>query len=189
MTTSIGNVLITGGASGLGAATVKAVQAHGVQHVLDPCGVVFAQQHERQGHVLGHVQVRQHVEGLEDEAHVAAAPEGALGVVQRAQVGGAGQGGDAARVPAVQSGQAVEQGGFAHARIAHDGDEFAALHLQIDVAEDGRVAIAFAQAGGGEHRGGAWGGRGRGHAAAACSSACTRPTRVAVAPGASQAMA
>ena len=48
-------------------------QAHLRQHLLHPRRVRAAQQQQGQRHVVGHVQVRQHVEGLEHEAQVGAA--------------------------------------------------------------------------------------------------------------------
>ena len=50
-----------------------------------------------------------------------------------------------AAVPGVQTGHAVQQGGFAHARFAHDGDKFARLHGKGHVGKHRCVAIAFAE--------------------------------------------
>ena len=143
----------------------QAVQPHGGQHGLHARGVVASQQHQRQRHVLRHVQVRQHMEGLEDEAHLRAPPQGALGIVQRAEVGAAVH--DAPGIPVVQPGHAVEQGGLAHARVAHDGDKLAGRHGEVHILEHRGLAIALGQAV--DHQ--------RGHGvrpSSRCSTACTR---------------
>ncbi|MCY1550633.1 hypothetical protein D9M68_869000 [compost metagenome] len=104
-----------------------------------------AQQHQRQRDVLRNVQVRQHVEGLEHEAHVAPAPERAGFAVERADVDAAVR--DRARVPAVEPGHAVEQRRLAGARFAHDGDELAGLDAERHVLEDGHVAVVLGEPG------------------------------------------
>ncbi|MCY1555766.1 hypothetical protein D9M68_924520 [compost metagenome] len=87
--------------------------------------------------------MRQHMKGLEHETELRAPPVGALGFAERAEIDAVVR--DRALAPVVQRGQAVEQAGLAHARFAHDGDEFAGLHAQVDVAEHGGVAVAFVQ--------------------------------------------
>ena len=124
-------------------ARAQLAQAHGVQHLLHARGVGSAQQQQGQAHVLRHVQVRQHVKGLEHKAQVFAAPVRALRVAQTTEVHAVV--GDAAFAPVVQRGQAVEQAGFAHARFAHDGDELARRHREVHAAEDGGGAVAFAE--------------------------------------------
>ncbi|MNV50342.1 hypothetical protein D3C71_1423440 [compost metagenome] len=124
-------------------ALAQVSQADGGQHLLHTSRVALPQQHHRQSDVLGHVQVRQHMKGLEDKPHMGAPPQGPLRVVQLAHVGGAV--GDAARVPGVQASQAVEQGGFAHARIAHDGYELSGRHRELHVGKHRCGAVVFAK--------------------------------------------
>ena len=126
----------------------QCAQAYGIEHGLHAGRFRLAQQHQRQGHVLRHVQVRQHVKGLEHKPHMGAAPQGAGGVIQIGQPGGGAIGGgvgDVAFVPLVQPRKAVEQGGFAHARVPHDGHELAGLHGEVDLSEHGRAAVVLAQ--------------------------------------------
>jgi hypothetical protein len=97
-------------------------------------GAADAQERQRQRDVLAHIQVRQEVEGLEDEAHVASAPERqrvVIAVVERLRVEA-----DFARVGAIETRDDVEQRGFAGARLPGDGDPFAARDLEIDGVEE-----------------------------------------------------
>ena len=71
----------------LGQALAQVGQAHGCQHVLHPIGFGAAQQHERQGYVLRHAEVGQHMKGLKHKPHMGAPPQGALRFIQRRQVG------------------------------------------------------------------------------------------------------
>ena len=127
----------------LGQALAQVGQAHGCQHVLHPIGFGAAQQHERQGYVLRHAEVGQHMKGLKHKPHMGAPPQGALRFIQRRQVGVAMH--DAPRIPVVQPRQAVEQGGFAHARVAHDGHKLPRLHRELHVGKHGRAAVVFGQ--------------------------------------------
>ena len=87
-----------------------------------------AQQKQRQTYVLCHVQMRQHMKGLKHKADVFAPQCGQRGLAELAHIVPFEYNPPA--VPSVQTSHAVEQGGFAHARVAHDGDEFARLHVQ-----------------------------------------------------------
>ena len=74
---------------------------------------------------------------------------------------------DAAGVPAVEAGHAVEQRRLADARFADDRDELARRDLERDVLEHGAVAVALGQA----RRCAASSCNGRHCAAATCASA------------------
>ena len=103
-------------------------QADRTQHGLHPAVVALAEQHQGQGHVLRHVQVRQHVKGLKHKADVLTPQSGQLIVRELAQI----QAVEVHRtlVPGVKPSQAVQQGRLTHARLAHNGHKLAALHLQ-----------------------------------------------------------
>jgi hypothetical protein len=89
------------------------------------------------------LRMRQHVEGLEDEAQLGAAHAGACVLSQPEHVlPGQLQ---RAAVRLLQPGDAVQQGGLAHTRFADQRDELAARHLEADVAEHRRVAEGLAQ--------------------------------------------
>ena len=86
-------------------------------------------------------------------------------------------------IPMVQPRQAVEQRGLAHARVANDGDELSALHLQIHAFEHRLPAVALGKAAHLQQ------GRGLGaHALPPHTRARTACTSCAVASGASQAI-
>jgi hypothetical protein len=127
-----------------GSARAEPAQADRRQQRLHARRVRPAQQAQRQFDVLGHAQVRQHVEGLEDEAHVLPAQPGARVVVERRQrprrrcARGRGR--------RVQPGDAVQQRRLADTRFAEQRDELAALQAQRDIVEHRRVAEGFGQA-------------------------------------------
>ena len=60
-------------------------QPHGGQALLHPVGIRLAEQQQRQGHVLRYVQVRQDMEGLEDETQMAPPHQGLAGFVEAMQ--------------------------------------------------------------------------------------------------------
>ena len=126
-------------------------QPHRLEHLRHACGIRPLQQQQRQAHVLRHVQVRQHVKGLEHEAELFAAQQRPRVVVQGGQVNAVHP--HAARLPHVESGHAIEQRRLAHARFADDGDELARRHRQRDVVEHRRLAIALGQRIHHEHHG------------------------------------
>ncbi len=132
-------------------AVTQPFEADGRQDAVDAIAARTPQQLERQPHVVGDAQVRQHMEGLEHEAQVFAAQAGGLGLAESQHLA-AGQG-DAAGVGGVEAGHAVEQRRLADARLAEQRDELAARHHERDVAEDEDVAVALGQAVDGEERG------------------------------------
>jgi hypothetical protein len=84
--------------------------------------------------------MRQHVEGLEDEAH-ARAPQFGGGIVIEAGHGDAiDHDGRLARrgIRRIEAGDEIEQRRFADAGIAHDGDEFAGLEFHVRRSSTGR---------------------------------------------------
>ena len=70
----------------LGQAAAHALQTHGFQHGLHPAVVWRAQQQQGKGHVLRHIQVAQHVKGLENKAHLLAAQQRTGVIVELAQI-------------------------------------------------------------------------------------------------------
>lgn len=135
-----------------GQALLQPLQPDGLQqllHALAARCIQPLQQHQRQGHVVPDIQMGQHMEGLEHEAHMAAPPQRTAGFIQGRQVLAFVQ--HAALLPLIEPGQAVEKGGLAHARVTHDGHELAARHAAVHVLEDGGfraavVAVAPRQA-------------------------------------------
>ena len=109
-------------------ARAQALQTDGVEHLLHAGVVALVEQQQGQRHVLRHVQMRQHMKSLEHKAHMPAAQQRALVVRQRGKVGAVQP--YRAFIPAVQPGHAVEQGGFADARLPDDGDKLAGCHVQ-----------------------------------------------------------
>mmetsp|Transcript_20438 Transcript_20438/g.48717 ORF Transcript_20438/g.48717 Transcript_20438/m.48717 type:complete len:313 (+) Transcript_20438:1186-2124(+) len=142
------------------------------QHGRHAAVVALAQQPQRQGDVVGHAEVGQQMEGLEDEAQVAAAQRGAGLVVQRAE-GLPGQR-DVAGVGLVQPGQAVQQRGLAAAGFAQQRDDLAGGEVQVDAGEDGRVAVGLGQPAGAQHRGTVTG-LGKAHASLSAGGRAARP--------------
>ena len=84
----------------------------------------------------------QEVEGLEDEAELVAAHGGQLLVVHAGQIAAGDE--DVPGCGGVQAGQAVQEGGLARARRAHDGDELAAAHGQAHAVQGGHPRLAGA---------------------------------------------
>jgi len=124
-------------------ARAEAGEADGVEHARHAPVVALREQHQRQRDVLRHVQVRQHVESLEHEADMLAAPQRARLGVERADVGAVVP--HRAGIPAVEAGHAVEQGRFADARFAHDRDELAVGDIERDVLEHRYFAVVLAE--------------------------------------------
>jgi hypothetical protein len=99
-----------------------------------------SREHQGQFDVLGHGQRRQQVGTIEKRTQLFAAQTGESRVVQAdvttpsdLHFTGSGE---------VHCAREVEQGGFATTATAHQGDEFAALHVQRHVADGGhRFAI------------------------------------------------
>jgi hypothetical protein len=101
-------------------------------------------QQQRQRDVVGHAQVRQHVEGLEHEAEALAPQMRLRGFIEAGHIDvedahGAG-------VDGVERGDAVQQGRLADTRLADHRDELAACDVEVDVAEDHGIAIALGEA-------------------------------------------
>jgi hypothetical protein len=89
---------------------------------------------ERQRDVVRNAQVGQQVEGLEDEAHVAPAPEGerpVVAVIERTALEG-----HRARVRPLQPRHDVEQRRLARARLAHHRDPLAGRDREVDAGEE-----------------------------------------------------
>jgi hypothetical protein len=84
------------------------------------------------------------MEGLEDEAHVAAAPQRERIVV--AVVEARAVDADLARIRAVEAGDDVEQRRLARARLADDGEPFAGRDVEVDAGEQRRARKALRQA-------------------------------------------
>ncbi len=92
---------------------------------------------QRQLDILAHRQLVDQVEALEDEADVALAEVGELGLVQFGDFGAVEQIRSVGR--AIQHADHVQQGRFAAARRPHDRHEFAVRHVQIDAVERSRL--------------------------------------------------
>jgi hypothetical protein len=107
-------------------------------------------QQQRQGHVLFQRQVRQHVEGLEDEAHAAAAQPGGGIVVQSGHRHAVDH--DLAAVRRIEAGDQVEKGGFADAGFPHHGVEFAGREAVREMGQHGTAAVGFGEVDEFEHR-------------------------------------
>ena len=82
------------------------------------------------------------MKGLKGKAQMRAPPDGALRFIERGKVHALVQ--HLTLLPAVESRQTVEKGGFTHAGIADDGDEFASCDLAADLLEDGGPGLSFA---------------------------------------------
>ena len=91
--------------------------------------------------VLGGRQGGDQVEGLEDEPDLLGADPGELGFAERAEVGAVQFDGALGR--AVEAAEQVEQGGFAVAGAALDGQPLAVFDHQVQVADcrDGAAAL------------------------------------------------
>ena len=70
--------------------------------------------------------MRQHMKSLEHKTDMLAPHARQCSVAERTQILPKQQ--HLAAVPAIEPGHAIEQGGFTHTRVAHDGNEFARLH-------------------------------------------------------------
>ena len=140
-----GHALQLAAAELLRQALAQTFQAHGFEHVLHallPIRIHAAQQHQRQGDVLRHIQMRQHMEGLKHKAQMCSAPDGTLGFVECGKVCALMQ--HTTFLPTVQTGQAVEKRGFSYARVANDGDKFACLYFAAHLLEYRSLLQAFA---------------------------------------------
>ena len=124
-------------------AAAQATQADGFQHGFYPCVIGCIQKQQRQSYVLGHVQVRQHMKGLEHKTHFLAAQGGAGVILKGAQICAVQLHGST--VPVVQPGHAVEQGGLANARFPDDGNKLARCHFKRYVGKHRGVVIALGE--------------------------------------------
>ena len=145
-----GHALQLAAAELLRQALAQSIQSHGLEHLLHALLTLCihaAQQHQRQGDVLRHIEMRQHMKGLKHKAQMCAAPDGTRCFVQRGKVCTLMQ--HLALLPAVQPGKAVEEGGLAYARVSDDGDKLTDLNLTADLLENSalglRLSIAFGQ--------------------------------------------
>ena len=120
----------------------QAAQSYRVEHGLHAGIVRLAQQQQRQADVLRHIEMRQHMKGLKHKPGLFPAQARLLVVVQAAQINAVEQ--HRARVPVVEPGHAVEQGGFADTGLTHNGDKFACGHTQRDLAEHRHLAVVLA---------------------------------------------
>ena len=131
----------------LGQAAPKALESYRFEQFGNPLRmrvtVAAPEQHQGQGDVLRHVQMRQHMKCLKYKAYLVAAQHGPRILVHGANVLAVEA--DAALVPAVEPGHAVEQCRLAHTRLADDRDEFAAAHLQRHITKDRHAAVALGQ--------------------------------------------
>jgi hypothetical protein len=93
-----------------------------------------------QDDVLQQVEGGQELEELEDDAHVYATPEGQFIFAHGDE--GTAVDEDIAAGGVVYAGDHVEQGGFAVAGFADNGDEFAGVDVERDFVEDGDFAVA-----------------------------------------------
>lgn len=119
-------------------------QMDGVDHFVDPLFVAFvATEHERKPDVLIGRQGGHQVERLKDEADFLATKFGERFVFQRRQLNVVNDGCSLGQ--AVESGDAVHQGGLARAAGAHDGGELAGVEVNGDITKriDGFVAFAI----------------------------------------------
>ena len=105
-------------------------------------GKALTGEHEGQEDVVADGEGIQQVELLEHEAEVLAAEGGHLALAHGGHVPPGEQ--HLAAGGRIESGEDVEQGGLAGAGLAHDGDELALVHGEIDVAQ--RLDAVAAQA-------------------------------------------
>ena len=103
-------------------------------------GVGDAVELEGEEDVLPRGEVAQQLEGLEDEADLAAPKEGEGVLVEVLE--GLAVDADGALRGAVEAGEQAEEGGLAAARGAEDGDEVAGVDAEIDAVEHGEDAAA-----------------------------------------------
>jgi hypothetical protein len=130
-------------------ALAQPLQAHLRQHLLHPRWVGARGQQQRQRHVLGHSQVRQHMECLEHKAQLRAPPAGTGGFVQCGDVGAAHH--HLSAFQWLQPRQRIEQGGLAHARLAQHRHHLARGHRQVHPGKQGRTRKRLGQLVGVQH--------------------------------------
>ena len=94
-----------------------------------------ADERQRQRDVLPDGQVRQHVEGLEDEAHLHAPERRQRIVVERREVDAVEM--DRTGVGTIEPRDEIEQRGLADPRLAHHRDVVARPELEVDAVQDG----------------------------------------------------
>ena len=102
-------------------------------------GVRAAFELQRQHDVLQGIEAVEQLERLEDEADVLGAHAGTLVLVEVGE-GVAGQA-DVAGTGQIEPGEQAEEGGFAGAGTADDGQAVALGQVQIQVVEDGQLAF------------------------------------------------
>jgi hypothetical protein len=116
-------------------------QPHGGQQLVDAAeGVGKAEQLDRQQHVLARRQVAEELEALEDEADLLAAEQGEA--VLRHRLDGSAVDQDLSRGRAVEAGHQGEEGRLAAPRGAENGDEVTRPDRQVDVVQDGQLALS-----------------------------------------------
>ena len=83
--------------------------------------------------------MRQDVKSLENETHAGATQPGRGGVIEAGHGDAAHQDrvGFGARIGHIETGDQVQQGRLAHARVAHDGDELSRMEAAGKVRQDG----------------------------------------------------
>jgi len=106
------------------------------------CGLRVSGQFQRQHHILQRGHLRQQLEGLEHEAHVARAPGGPRVFVELEQAAARGQ--HPALAGQVESRHQPEQGRLARTRRTHDRDRRPLADLEGHVVEDGEGAVRVA---------------------------------------------
>ena len=124
-------------------APAQPVQAHVGQQFLDALRIGPPQQAQRQFHVLGHRQMRQHMEGLEHKAQPGPAQPRAAVVAECVQRGAVDE--HLPAVGAVEPGNAVQQRRLADARLTQQRREFPAAQHQRHGVENRRVAERFTE--------------------------------------------
>src|ERR1043166_4908064 len=103
------------------------------RHVIFPLGLSQVRQEQRQLHVALRREPRKQVVGLEDKADVPGAPGGELALGQVAHL--LPREADAATGRAVQPANQIQQRAFARPRRAHEREEFALGHFQMQVRQ------------------------------------------------------
>jgi hypothetical protein len=93
---------------------------------------------KRHGDVLQRGELRQEIVELPDVAYVAIAELGGLAGVELTEVGIAKP--DIARCGAVERGEKMQQGTFAGAALADDGDHLAGGDGEVEVAKENDLA-------------------------------------------------
>ena len=137
-----GDALLFAAGHDVGAVLAAVGEAEAVEELVHfSVEVGLLVEHEGEGDVFPGGEGGDEVEGLEDEADLAAAEEGEVVV---------GEAGDVlafddhvATVGAGEAGHEVEEGGLAGSGGAHDGEEPAALDFEGDAGEGGDGAVAL----------------------------------------------